>query len=48
VDDATHRQIVDAAVRTQAERMKDIYDCLQGKVDYDQIRISTACLRNIE
>ncbi len=48
VDDATHQQIVDAAVRTRAERMKDIYDCLQGQVNYDQIRISTACLRNIE
>ncbi len=48
VDDATHRQIVDAAVRTQAERMKDIYDYLEGQVNYDQIRISTACLRNIE
>ncbi|MEN6306659.1 MAG: DNA helicase RecQ [Anaerohalosphaeraceae bacterium] len=47
VDDATYKRIVDAATQTRAGRLKDIYDSLQGQVDYHQIRISVACLGNI-
>jgi ATP-dependent DNA helicase RecQ len=48
VDEPTFKCIVDAAEQAGVERMKPVFDFLQGQVGYDQIRISLACLRNRE
>jgi len=48
VDEPTFKCIVDAAKQTGGGRMKPIFDFLRGKIDYNRIRISLACLRNKE
>jgi uncharacterized protein YpbB len=48
VDEPTFKRIVDAVEQAGVERMKPIFDFLQGRIDYHQIRISLACLRNRE
>lgn len=46
VEDQTVRRILDAARQIEAERLKPIFDHLNGQIPYDQIRITLACLRN--
>ena len=46
VDEQTFGLIVDAAKEVGDDRMKSIFDFLNGKVNYTQIRIVLACLRN--
>ena len=46
VDEQTFGLIVDAAKEVGDDRMKSIFDFLNGKVNYTQIRIGLACLRN--
>jgi ATP-dependent DNA helicase RecQ len=48
VNEATFKHIIAAAEQAGGERMKPIFDFLQGRIDYHQIRISLACLRNRE
>jgi len=48
VAEPTFKIIIDAAKQAGAERIKPIFDFLQGRIDYHQIRISLACLRNRE
>jgi len=46
VDDRTARRIMDAARQIDVERLRPIYEHLNGQIPYDQIRITLACLRN--
>jgi ATP-dependent DNA helicase RecQ len=46
LDEATLEQVRRAAEAVGWERMKPIFDALQGAVPYEQIRIALACLRN--
>ncbi len=46
VDGQTFGRIVDAAQQIGDGRIKSIFDLLKGQIDYTQIRISLACLRN--
>jgi len=46
VDEQTFHRIADTVRQTGDGPMKVIYDSLNGRVDYDKIRISLACLRN--
>ena len=39
-------RIIDAVKQVGSDRMKSIFDLLNGEIDYHQIRISIACLRN--
>jgi ATP-dependent DNA helicase RecQ len=48
VDEPTFKRIVDVVEQAGVERMKPIFDFLQGRIDYNQIRISLACLHNRE
>ena len=48
VDEPTFNRVIDAAKQTGIERMKPIFDFLQGEIDYNKIRISIACFRNKE
>ena len=48
VDDQTFKEITEVAKQTGIERLRPIFDFLQGRIDYNQIRISVACLRNNE
>jgi ATP-dependent DNA helicase RecQ len=46
VDAATADRIIGAAEMVGLERLKPIFEALDGSVPYDQIRIVTECLRN--
>ena len=46
VDEQTFGSIIDAVKQVGRDKMKPIFDFLNGKIDYNQIRISLACLRN--
>jgi ATP-dependent DNA helicase RecQ len=46
VDGQTFGRIVDAVRQIGDLRIKPIFDLLKGQIDYTQIRISLACLRN--
>jgi ATP-dependent DNA helicase RecQ len=46
VDAQTFGCIVDAAQQVGDERIKPIFNLLKGQIDYTQIRIGLACLRN--
>jgi len=46
VDEQTFGRIIDAAEQVGRGHMKPIFDFLNGEIDYNQIRISIACLRN--
>jgi len=46
VDEQTFGLIVDAAKEVGDDRMKSVFDFLNGKANYTQIRIGLACLRN--
>jgi ATP-dependent DNA helicase RecQ len=46
VDERTFAHIIDAAEQVGRDKMKPIFDFLNGEIDYDQIRIGIACLRN--
>ena len=46
VDEQIFRCIADTVRQTGDGSIKVIYDSLNGRVDYDKIRISLACLRN--
>ena len=46
VDGQTFGRIVDATRQIGDGRIKPIFDLLKGQIDYTQIRISLACLRN--
>lgn len=48
VDETTFKHIRSAAEKTGVERIKPVFEYLEGKVDYTQIRIGLACLRNRE
>lgn len=46
VDEPMFKEIAEVAEQTGIERIKPIFDILQGRIDYNHIRISVACLRN--
>jgi len=46
VDEQTFGRIVEAVQQVGDGRMKSIFDLLNGEIDYNQIRISFACLNN--
>jgi ATP-dependent DNA helicase RecQ len=46
VDEQTFRRILNAVQQVGSGRMKTIFDLLNGEIDYNQIRIGLACLRN--
>lgn len=46
IDEQTFDRIIDAAEQVGRGHMKPIFDFLNGEIDYNQIRISIACLRN--
>ncbi len=46
VDEQTFGRIVEAMQQVGDGRMKSIFDLLNGEIDYNQIRISFACLNN--
>jgi hypothetical protein len=46
LDDASFAAISAAAKVVGLERLKPIFDQLNGAYSYDQIRISVACLQN--
>ncbi|MBC8469007.1 MAG: DNA helicase RecQ [Planctomycetes bacterium] len=46
VDEQTFGRIIDAMKQVGSGRMKPIFDLLNGEIDYNQIRISVACLCN--
>jgi len=46
VDEQTFGRIIDATEQVGRDKMKPIFNFLNGEIDYDQIRISIACLRN--
>ncbi|RJP31427.1 MAG: DNA helicase RecQ [Candidatus Omnitrophota bacterium] len=46
VDDAVFQRVADAAKTINEERLKPIFDSLNGEVSYDDIRICMACLKN--
>jgi ATP-dependent DNA helicase RecQ len=48
VDEPTFKRIMDAAKQAGVQRLKPIFDALQGRIDYQQIRIALACFRNRE
>jgi len=48
VDDQTFGIISDAVEQCGDQRMKPIFEFLDGKVGYDQIRICIACIRNMK
>jgi ATP-dependent DNA helicase RecQ len=48
VDEPTFKEIVRIAEQAGIDRIKPIFDILQGRIDYNRIRISVACLRNRE
>ena len=45
VDDETFNRVAQAAHKLGMERMKPIFEALDGEVPYDQIQICIACLR---
>jgi ATP-dependent DNA helicase RecQ len=45
-DEQTFGRIIDAMKQVGSGRMKPIFDLLNGEIDYNQIRISVACLCN--
>ena len=46
VDEQAFGRIIDAAEQVDRGHMKPIFDFLNGEIDYNQIRIGIACLRN--
>jgi ATP-dependent DNA helicase RecQ len=48
VTEPTLKQVVEAVKQAGVERLKPVFDVLQGRIDYQQIRIALACLRNRE
>ena len=44
IDIQTFRRVQEAATQLGAERLKTVYEALNGEVSYDQIKISLACL----
>jgi ATP-dependent DNA helicase RecQ len=46
VDEQTFSRILNAVKQVGSGRMKTIFDLLNGEIDYNQIRIGLACLRN--
>jgi ATP-dependent DNA helicase RecQ len=46
VDEETFRRVAEAAQQAGVNRLKPIFERLDGGVPYDLIRISVACLRN--
>jgi len=46
VDEQTFSRIMNAVKQVGSDRIKPIFDLLNGEVDYNQIRIGLACLRN--
>jgi ATP-dependent DNA helicase RecQ len=46
IDQQTFRIVAEEAGRLGNERVKPIFDALQGRIDHDRIRICLACLRN--
>ncbi len=46
VDEQTFGSITNAAKQVGTGKIKPVFDFLNGEIDYNQIRISLACLRN--
>ncbi|MBN1806750.1 MAG: DNA helicase RecQ [Sedimentisphaerales bacterium] len=46
VNEQTFSRIIDAVKQVGSDRMKAIFDFLDSEIDYNQIRIGLACLRN--
>jgi len=46
VNEQTFGRIIDAVKQVGSDRMKPIFDLLNGEIDYNQIQISVACFRN--
>ena len=48
LDDASFAVISAAAKAVGGDRLKPVFDQLNGTFSYDQIRMTIACLRNID
>jgi ATP-dependent DNA helicase RecQ len=46
LDEQTFATVAAAVKEVGAERLKPIFDQLNGTIEYDHIRIAVACLRN--
>jgi len=46
VDERVFGRIIGAVKRVGGDRIKPVFDLLNGEIDYNQIRVSLACLRN--
>jgi hypothetical protein len=46
VDEPMFKEIARIAEQAGIDRIKPIFEILQGRIDYNRIRISVACLRN--
>jgi len=46
LDDATFARICQAGLKVGTERLKPIFEALEGQVPYDEIRLALECLRN--
>ncbi len=46
IDSVLFGRIRSIAERSETGRLKPIFEALEGTVEYDQIRIALACLRN--
>ena len=42
------KRITDAAMQVDSERLKPIFDLLNGEISYEDIRVVVSCLRNLE
>ena len=47
VSESNFEKVREAAVRVGTERLKPIFDALGQQVEYDQIRLSLACIKNL-
>ncbi len=48
VDEAVFQRVCEAVDRVGVDRLRPVYDALQGEVGYDDIRLCLTCLRNRE
>jgi ATP-dependent DNA helicase RecQ len=48
IDTDTFARVRDAAEQAGTDRLRPVYDALQGQVSYDHIRLCLTCLRNQE
>ena len=46
IDESSYDRIRHASQETGMQKLKTIYETLQGEISYETIRIALACLRN--